>query len=139
MNYLLDTCVVSEFAKRAPSPNVIRWLAEVDENKLFLSVITLGEVRRGLERLSDSPRKVQLNEWLNEELIRRISSRLVQIDSEVMLLWGGLTARLEKEGKAMPVIDSLIAASALYHHLYLVTCNDSDFAHTDLPVINPWE
>ena len=139
MNYLLDTCVVSEFAKRAPSPNVIRWLAEVDENKLFLSVITLGEVRRGLERLSDSPRKVQLNEWLNEELIRRFSSRLVQIDSEVMLLWGGLTARLEKEGKAMPVIDSLIAASALYHHLYLVTRNVSDFAHTDLPAINPWE
>ena len=139
MNYLLDTCVISEFTKREPEPKVLHWLAEADETKLFLSVITLGEIRRGIERLPASPRKDQLSEWLNEELLLRFRDRVVMIDAAVMLLWGSLVAQLEESGRKMLAIDSLIAASALYHHLFLVTRNVADFAPAGVSLINPWD
>ncbi|MDO8670450.1 MAG: type II toxin-antitoxin system VapC family toxin [Dehalococcoidia bacterium] len=138
MNYLLDTCVLSEFTKRRPSPEVMDWVAAVEEERLFLSVLSLGEVKRGIERLPQSHRRNELDTWLNSCLLARFAGRLIGLDAEVMLLWGALAARLESEGKTMPIVDSLIAASALYNSLILVTRNEPDFIRAGTPLMNPW-
>lgn len=138
MNYLLDTCVLSEFTKRQPCSDVVVWMAATEEERLFLSVLSLGEIKRGIERLPESRRKDELGVWLNGLLLSRFARRLIVLDAEVMLVWGGLTSRLEREGKTMPVVDSLIAASVLCHNLVLVTRNETDFVHAGVSVVNPW-
>lgn len=139
MNYLLDTCVLSEFTKREPAPTVVRWMADAEENGLYLSVITIGEIQKGIERLSDTARKEALNAWLKDDLLKRFSERLVLLDAEVMLVWGTLAARMEGRGRPMPAIDSLIAASALSAHMTLVTRNEKDFEETGVILFNPWD
>ncbi|MBI3976948.1 MAG: type II toxin-antitoxin system VapC family toxin [Chloroflexi bacterium] len=138
MNYLLDTCVLSEFTKRRPDDNVVQWVAAAEEDRLFLSVLSLGEIKRGIERLPESRRKNDLNAWLNGALLPRFAGRLITVDADIMLLWGTLTARLESQGKPMPIVDSLIAASALHGNLAVVTRNEVDFVHANIPVMNPW-
>jgi len=138
MTFLLDTCVISELVARQPNPAVIRWVDSVDEDKLFLSAITIGEIKRGIEKLADSTRKSALQEWLEDDLLIRFGDRILPIDTAVMLVWGQLAADLEKQGKRMPAIDSLIAATCLQGRLDLVTRNESDFAHSSVTVINPW-
>jgi len=139
MNYLLDTCVLSEFTRRQPDERVTHWLDSLDEVKLFLSVITIGEIQRGIERLPDSRRKNELMTWLNDNLVERFSGRIFDLDIATLLLWGTLTARLETSGQPMSVMDSLIAASALYNNLILVTRNISDFLPCGIQLLNPWE
>ncbi len=139
MNYLLDTCVISEFTRRQPEPRVIDWLDSVEEEKLMISVITIGEIQRGVERLPDSHRKTSLLVWMNDGLVKRFSERMVAIDAPTLFLWGSLTARLEAIGQPMGVMDSLIAASALQNRLILVTRNTADFLPAGVQVINPWE
>lgn len=139
MNYLLDTCVISELVVKRPNPQVVAWIDSTEERRLHLSVITLGEIQKGIEKLSDSERKTRLVTWLNEELIRRFIDRIVPIDAKVMLEWGQLTGMLEKEGKPMSVIDSLIAAIALHNNFILVTRNEADFENVDIEVFNPWK
>jgi toxin FitB len=139
MSYLLDTCVISEFTRRQPNDHVIHWLDNVDESKLFLSVITIGEIQHGIERLPDSRRKNELLTWLNDELVDRFNGRILDLDVATLLLWGSLTARIEASGKPMSVMDSLIAASALHNKLTLVTRNTSDFLPCGIQLINPWE
>lgn len=138
MNYLLDTCVLSEFTRRQPDRNVVNWLDSIDEDKMFLSAISLGEVQRGIQRLPDSGRKNQLVAWLNSQLLERFNGRILSLDSETLLLWGNLAARMEAQGIKLPVMDSLIVATALQHHLILVTRNVSDFASCDVEILNPW-
>lgn len=138
MNYLLDTCVLSEFTKREPNPAVMRWMGEAEEGSLYLSVITIGEIQKGIERLPDSDRKEDLSVWLKDDLLKRFSERLVLLDAEILLTWGTLTARLERRGRRMPAIDSLIAASALGRDLTLVTRNEGDFEETGVTLLNPW-
>jgi predicted nucleic acid-binding protein len=138
MSYLLDTCAISELVSLAPNPKVLRWVDSIDEERLFLSVITIGEIKKGVEKLSDSTRKSALSEWLEDELLARFSGRLLPIDVEAVLVWGQLIAGLEKRGRPMPAIDSLIAATALKGGLTLVTRNDSDFAHCGVALFNPW-
>lgn len=138
MNFLLDTCVLSEFTRRQPDPKVIDWLDQVDEERLFISAITIGEIQRGVERLAKSPRKTQLQIWMNEGLIRRFASRILPLDTPVMLTWGTLTARMENSGRPLPVMDSLIAATALANNLALVTRNSADFLVCGVQVVNPW-
>jgi len=139
MNYLLDTCVLSEFTRRQPEQLVIEWLDSIDEEKLFISVITIGEIQRGIERLPDSHRKTELLVWMNTGLLARFAGRMVTLETPTMFLWGSLMARLEATGQPMGVMDSLILASALQNNLIIATRNVSDFLHGGVQVINPWE
>lgn len=138
MKYLLDTCVLSEFTHREPDSNLMTWLDSVDESLLYLSVITLGEIQRGIMRLPDSRRKNELVRWMNTGITERFAQRILSINSQTMFIWGGFTARLEKNGQPMPVMDSLIAATTIEHNLILVTRNVSDFTHCGVQFINPW-
>jgi len=118
---------------------VVDWLNSVDEGKLFISVITVGEIQRGIERLPDSHRKTELLVWMNNGLLKRFSDRMVVFDAPTMFIWGSLTARLETAGQPMGVMDSLIAASALQNNLIVATRNPTDFLPSGAQIINPWE
>ena len=135
---ILDTCVLSEFTRHKPEEKVIRWLDHIDEHKLFLSAITIAEIQRGIERLPDSHRKTELLVWMNNGLIQRFSQRILPLDSQTMFLWGSLMARMENSGQTMPVMDSLIVATALLNNLIIVTRNGSDFLPCGVQVNNPW-
>lgn len=139
MNYLLDTCVISELVKKQPNPKVVNWIDGMAESSLFLSVITIGEIQKGVEKLPPSKRKTSLRRWLNEQLPVRFANRIVSIDTEVMLAWGQLVARLDQQGNPMPAIDSLITATALHGNFTLVTRNEEDFKHSGVPIFNPWK
>lgn len=139
MNYLLDTCVLSEFTRRKPEETVIRWVSSIDEEKLFLSVITVGEIQRGIERLPESHRKTELLVWMNNGLIERFGRRIIPLDVQTILLWGSLTARMENTGQPMALMDSLIVATALQNNLIIATRNVVDFLPCGVQVINPWE
>ena len=138
MNYLVDTCVISEFTRRQPDQRVVGWLDSVEEEKLFISVITAGEIQRGIERLPDSHRKTELLIWLNSGLLKRFAGRMIVIDAPTMYIWGSLIARLEASGQPMGVMDSLIVASALQNNLIFATRNVVDFLPGGVQVINPW-
>ena len=138
MNYLLDTCVLSEFTRRKPDVNVIRWVDNIAEDNTFLSVITIGEIQRGIERLSDSQRKNELTLWLNKGLVERFAQRILPLDNQTMLLWGSMGARTEKSALPLAVMDALIAATALRNNLVLVTCNVSDLLTCGVQMANPW-
>ena len=139
MRYLLDTCVISELVAKQPDPRVVQWIDSIDEEKTYLSVITIGEIKREIEKLPTSERKKMLIEWLDDDLLTRFKDNILSIDTEVMLVWGELTADLEVRGKKMPAIDSLIAAIALRGSLSLVTRNEDDFRNTNVATINPWK
>lgn len=139
MNYLLDTCVLSEFTRRQPDKGVVEWLDSIEEDKLFISAITIGEIQRGIERMPDSHRKIELLVWMNNGLLQRFNGRMIAIDAPTMLLCGSLMARLEAAGQPMGVMDSLIVSSALQNNLVVATRNVADFKTTGVQVINPWE
>jgi len=139
MNYLLDTCAISELVAKQPNQKVVEWIDSIEEARLYLSVVTIGEIRKGIEKLPDSRRRTVLEEWLNDQLLIRFTGRIVPIDIGVMLRWGQLTGALEVTGKTMPAIDSLIAAIALYGNFSLVTRNEDDFKYAGIPIVNPWQ
>ena len=138
MSHLLDTCVLSEFKKQQPDQKVIDWLDAQIEESLFLSVVTVGEIQKGISLLPASKRQAELAVWL-EDLIYRYDERLLPLDTEVMRQWGQLTGALEKQGRVLPLLDSLIAATTLAHNLVLVTRNENDFAGTNVNLLNPWK
>lgn len=139
MNYLLDTCVLSEFTRHVPNSKLIQWLDSMDESSLFLSVITVGEIQRGITRLVESRRQKELIIWMDTVINQRFQHRILSITAQTMLTWGALTARLEKEGHPMPVMDSLIAATVIENNLSLITRNVADFSQCGIQIINPWE
>jgi toxin FitB len=139
MNYLLDTCVLSEFTRRQPEQKVLEWLEKIPEEKLYLSVITIGEVQHGIERLPSSQRKTELLLWLNNALIERFEGRILALDTATMLVWGTLTAQMERAGRPTGSMDGLMVATALRHQLIIATRNTSDFLPCGVQVINPWE
>ena len=139
MKYLLDTNVISELVAKQPSTKVIEWLDGAHESQLYLSVVTIGEITKGIEKLPESPRKSALRNWLTDELLVRFQGRILVIDSAVMLTWGALIATLEMKGRKLPAIDSLVAAIARHGGLVMVTRNVVDFADTGLTILNPWE
>jgi predicted nucleic acid-binding protein len=139
MNYLLDTCVISEYTRREPSLKVIHWVDDLDESNLFLSVITIGEIKKGIERLpAGSNRKQDLALWLNNGLLERFSGRIYPLTVEILLRWGTLYAGVEASGQTVSTLDSLIAAIALFHHAILVTRNEDHFRPTRVEIVNPW-
>ena len=138
MNLLLDTCVLSEFAAKQPNQNVISWLSAQSEERLYLCSLTIGELKRGIERLPASHRRQRLEHWLAKEVVERFDGRIVSIDTLVMLRWGVLRAQLDAVGRSLPPMDSLIAAVALAHNLQLVTRNTQDSAGTGVEILDPW-
>jgi len=139
MNYVLDTNVISELISKQPNKEVVEWLDHLDPNRIYLSVITIGEIRKGIEKLPPSKRREAVKEWLEADLLLRFQGRILEITTDVMLIWGELTGRLEKEGRPITAIDSLIAAIALQGDYCLVTRNERDFQHTGVRIINPWK
>ena len=139
MNYLLDTCVISELVARQPSEAVVAWVDSIEEERLHLSVVTIGEIQKGITKLPASPRKAVLEDWLKDDLLVRFGNRIVPIDTGTMLRWGQLTGDLGLSGKAMSAIDSLLAAVALHGDFTLVTRNEDDFRHSTVSIVNPWK
>jgi len=138
MSYLIDTCCISELVKKKPNPNVVKWFAHQDELSMYLSVITFGELRKGIEKLPDSKRKKELNRWVKEDLNQRFKNRVLNITIEEVNKWGEILATAEKSGFSLPAIDSLIAATAKVHDLSVVTRNTQDMEGSGVDVINPW-
>jgi predicted nucleic acid-binding protein len=139
MKYLLDTCIISELVTKHPNPKVVVFVDSLDSDDVFLSVITIGEIAKGIEKLPKSKRKQELHSWLKENLLVRFDGRIILLDTEVLIEWGILIARLESKGITLPAIDSLIAATTLTHKLTLVTRNVDDFSGTSIEILNPWE
>jgi predicted nucleic acid-binding protein len=137
--FLLDTNCISELVRPKPEPRVLEWIEAVDETLLYLSVLTLGEIRKGLAGLAQSKRRTLLENWLEVELQPRFSGRIVSIDTAIADRWGLLTAEAKRNGKPLSIIDGLLAATALQHNLTVVSRNTSDFANTHVPVLDPWE
>ena len=138
MSFLLDTNVVSEWVKPRPNAGVIAWLAEADEDRVFLSVVTLAELRYGIERMAAGKRRRRLDEWLRDELPLRFEGRILPIGDVVADAWGKLVAQSKALGRRMSALDAFIAATAEAHGLTLVTSNVANFAPTLKVVVNPW-
>src|SRR5262245_28285130 len=138
MTFLLDTNVVSEWVKPRPNPGVVTWLANVDEDRVFLSVVTLTELRYGIERLAAGARRRSLEEWLQRELPLRFEGRILPVDETVADASGRIAARSESAGRPIEAIDAFLAATAEVHSLTLVTRNESDFKAVLKTTLNPW-
>jgi len=139
MSFLLDTNVISELVAPKPNLGVIDWLDGLDQESVFLSVITIGELKRGIEKLNDLHRKRTLSDWLTGDLLIRFGDQVLPIDVSVILTWGSLVADMEAIGKPIPAIDSLLAATAVQFGLTLVTRNVRHFEGAGISLFNPWE
>jgi toxin FitB len=137
--YLLDTCVVLEYIRKQPEIKVIQWLDLQLEENLFISAVTIGEIKKGIVKIESSqPNKSQkLNEWLNNS-IERFEPRIIALDRKILMQWGTIYGNFERSGMKLPVIDSLIASTAIAKQLTLVTRNESDFHNIDVSLYNPW-
>ncbi|NTW83020.1 MAG: type II toxin-antitoxin system VapC family toxin [Chlorobiaceae bacterium] len=138
MSFLLDTCVISEMLRSVPSAGVVRWIEEHDEFDLYLSVVTLGEIQKGISRLSTGKKKSRLTAWLKEELEVRFSGRIIPVTADIAVKWGAMLGMAENSGQPLSVIDALIAATASVHNLILVTRNISDFCGCSIDIVDPW-
>ena len=139
--FLLDTNVISEFARpdNNPDQRVKEWLETVDPDSLYASVLTLGEIRRGIEKLPPSNRRTRLESWLTKDLHDWFAHRVLVIDGPVADRWGLLAAAAQRMGRPLSVIDGLLSATALEHNLTVVTRNARDFTHVGVPILNPWQ
>ena len=135
MSYLLDTNVISELVRPKPAKSVLAWFENIPSEALHISVLTLGEIRKGVEHMPDGARREKLRLWLEHELADWFGSRVLSVDIPLADRWGRLLALM---GRPAPTIDSLLAATALHHELRLVTRNQKDFDYPGLEVINPW-
>jgi predicted nucleic acid-binding protein len=138
LNYLLDTNVVSEWVKPRPDARVVRWLAETDEDRIFLSVITFGEIRQGIEAMAAGQRREALNSWLQDDLPLRFEGRILSVDLAVADGWGYLMSKSTRAGVNLGAMDALLAAVASAHRLMLVTRNTKHFHGLGIGLLNPW-
>ena len=139
MNYLLDTNVLCEPTKPKPNGRVMEWLAVTDEDRLYLSAVTLAEVQRGVSRMPSGVRRERIRHWLEHDVFERFGDRILSVDSAVGLQWGKIMAEAEVKGKAMSSLDGFIAATAVVRDLTLATRNVADFKDAVPQVVNPWE
>lgn len=137
--YLLDTNCISEAVRLHPEPRVMDWLANAEESLLYLSVLTLGEIRKGIAGLASGKRRTLLEGWLNTELLVRFSARILSIDAAIADRWGSLAASAKNKGIALSTVDGLLAATAIHHNLTMVTRDDSHFSGMQVAVFNPWK
>jgi predicted nucleic acid-binding protein len=138
MKYLLDTCVLSELIKPHPNVLVTEWMSSVEESQLFISVVTIGELRKGIDQLVPGKRRQKLNQWF-QEILDWSEGRTLYFDTASAKTWGSLLVQFESAGRSIPIIDSMIIAVAMAHECSVVTRNTHDFIGTHLSVINPWE
>jgi toxin FitB len=137
MKYLLDTCFISELIRKNPNAGVLDWLKEKDEDSLYLSVLTLGEIKKGISKLPNSKKKEELGKWLLQ-LQKRFENRILPINSEIVFKWGQIQGELEQNGKSMPSIDALIACTGLVHNLIIITHNGKDMKRSKVETFDPW-
>jgi len=137
MNFLLDTNAASEWVKLRPNPGLIAWMESADEDRIFISVVTLAELSYGVERMHTGRRRSRLEQWLRDELPLRFESRILPVDTEVAEAWGRTVSRSEAAGRPIGAMDAFLAATAETHQLTLVTRNVSDFPLLKA-VVNPW-
>jgi toxin FitB len=135
--FLLDTNTVSEWVKPRPNDGVVAWMNAIDEDQVFVSVVSLAEVRYGIERLAHGNRRRQLEEWLGRELPRRFEGRILPVDAGIADTWGRIVSRSEAAGRPIAALDAFLAATAEVHQLTLVTRNVSHFSLLKT-VVNPW-
>lgn len=137
--YLIDTNCLSELTRLRPDANVIEWFSSHEETKMYLSVISLGELVKGIDRLPDSAKKDKLNNWIQHNLKSRFQNRILPISESIAIQWGSIQAKMKNQGTPLPAIDALIAATAFVHNLAIVTRNTKDFELTGISLINPWD
>lgn len=138
MSFLLDTNVVAEWVRERPNEGVVAWLAEVDEDRVFLSVVTLAELRHGIARLSSGVRRTRLEDWLAVDLPLRFEGRILAIESNIALAWGDVVAERVQAGRPIGAMDAFIAATARVYDLEVVTRNARDFEGSVRSALNPW-
>lgn len=135
--FLLDTCVISD-ARAKANAGLTEWLGGTDAGTLYLSVITIGEISWGIERLPSGKKRTMLERWLRDELLEAFGGRILQVDLGVVGTWGRIRAGAERHGNNADALDTLVAAIAVHYDLILVTRNEMDFVGTAVPILNPW-
>jgi predicted nucleic acid-binding protein len=138
MEYLIDTAAISELIKKSPNQGVVEWFENAREDQLYLSVVTVGEIYKGISKLEDQSRARKLEKWVGKDLEERFAGRVLSIDSLIAERWGRIIGEREKAGEKLPVLDALIGATALVRDLVVVTSNVKGIARTGAQVLNPW-
>lgn len=139
MKYLLDTCVISELIKQKPNQKVVQWISSVEEVNLYICVLTIGELHKGIEKLPQSKKRSRLHKWVTYDLRKRFKNRIIDFDIQAATTWGKIQAKSELSGKTLPVIDGLIAATGFFHDLVVVTRNIKDMKGSGVELLNPWD
>lgn len=139
MNYLLDTCVLSELIKKQPNSKVVHWISDIEEENLFISVLTIGELHKGIEKLPESRKKNMLHKWVTYDMKKRFENKIIDLDLHTATTWGKIQAKSEMSGQKLPAIDSLIAATGISHDLIVVTRNTKDMESSGVDLVNPWK
>ena len=138
MSFLLDTCAISELTKKSPNEGFLRWIANQEEYHLYLSVLTIGELTKGIKKSNDDSKQAHLQKWIEQDLKNRFQHRLLPINIEICEKWGTLLGEAERVGVKLPAIDALIASTAYVHNLKIVTRNVLDFEKCKIDIVNPW-
>jgi predicted nucleic acid-binding protein len=136
--FLVDTCAISEFTKPAPDLGLVSWLAQTDSNLTYLSAVTVGELRFGIAIQSVRKKRERLENWLRSEVLSEYEGRILPFDEDVAQRWGRLRSEARKTGTSVPVIDAMIAATAIHYNLAIVSRNETDFRRMGLDIVNPW-
>lgn len=139
MKWLLDTCVLSELSRKRPDPKALSWMERVQDDLLFISVLTIGELRKGIVAHRDPQRRKVLTKWLQDEVLEPFADTILPVDCEIAERWGEICGEAERNGRPRPVVDSLLAATAIVHGLTVATRNVGDFADTGALIFNPFE
>lgn len=139
MNYLLDTCLISELVKPSPNQGVLDWLNGQLEERIFLSVVTIGEIQAGISKLAESRRKIDLMTWLENQMLPRFEQRVLPVSPDIAMLWGKKRGEAAARGTTLPLADSLIAATAMTHGMTVVTRNTADLERCGALTLNPWD
>lgn len=138
MRYLLDTCVISELANRAPSTKVLNWLSRQSPDSLYISSVTIGEIKKGIVKRGGDLRSQRLARWLEKDILEGFSDRILPIDKEVSIEWGRICGEAERTGRKRPAVDALIAATASVYGMTMVTRNVRDMTGFDIAIYNPF-
>lgn len=138
MKYLLDTNIISELISKNPNEKVVKFINDLNVDDVFLSAITIGEIKSGIENVQSNAKKELLSQWLHNDLLYKFENRIISIDIEIMLTWGSINHKLKKQGWALPIMDSIIGATCLSKELALITRNEKDFQNLAIKIINPF-